>query len=140
MAVFLVLQDDTGYLSTVDEYYQSNVKHILTTVTQQLKKNKDRRFTYVETAFFAMWWGNQNETTKQDVRALVASGQWRTNYNHMHIYKYNTIIQIIAPRSLGFPSWCQQSRFVMCFAPTHQNCGAQKGVSNSPNQVLKCIP
>jgi hypothetical protein len=37
--------DDTGYLSTVDEYYESNVRSILTTVTQELQKNPARKFT-----------------------------------------------------------------------------------------------
>ena len=46
----------TGYLSTVDEYYESNVRHILTTVVAELEKNPERKFTYVEIAFFQMWW------------------------------------------------------------------------------------
>jgi alpha-mannosidase len=67
--------DDTGYLSTVEEYYQSNVQHILTTVTTELQKNPARRFSYVETKFFAMWWELQTEATKTAVRKLVKDGQ-----------------------------------------------------------------
>ena len=67
--------DDTGYLSTVDEYYESNVRSILTTVTQELQKNPARRFTYVEIAFFAKWWDEQNNATKDQFRRLVAEGQ-----------------------------------------------------------------
>jgi hypothetical protein len=67
--------DDTGYLKTVDEYYESNVQHILTTVTQELQKNPARRFSYVETKFFAMWWELQTDDTKTIVRKLVKDGQ-----------------------------------------------------------------
>ena len=67
--------DDTGYLSTVDEYYESNVRSILTTVTEELQKNPARRFTYVEIAFFAKWWDEQNNSTKAAFRRLVAEGQ-----------------------------------------------------------------
>eukprot|EP01047_Picozoa_sp_COSAG01_P038826 COSAG01_NODE_3170_length_6472_cov_2.238820_5_plen_441_part_00 len=67
--------DDTGYLSTVDEYYESNVRSILTTVTQELQKNPERKFTYVEIAFFAKWWEEQTNVTKDVFRQLVAAGQ-----------------------------------------------------------------
>lgn len=67
--------DDTGYLSTVQEYYDTAVESILTTVTAELDKNPARRFTYVEIAFFSMWWEKQSEPTKQLVRRLVAEGQ-----------------------------------------------------------------
>jgi lysosomal alpha-mannosidase len=67
--------DDTGYLSTVDEYYESNVRSILTTVTEELQKNQQRKFTYVEIAFFAKWWDEQNNATKATFRRLVAEGQ-----------------------------------------------------------------
>eukprot|EP00038_Savillea_parva_P019125 m.26584 g.26584 ORF g.26584 m.26584 type:complete len:1203 (-) comp4326_c0_seq1:85-3693(-) len=67
--------DDTGYTSTVDEYYESNVRSILTTVTEELQKNPARRFTYVEMAFFERWWNEQSNATQAIVRKLVATGQ-----------------------------------------------------------------
>ena len=76
--------DDTGYLSTVDEYYESNVRSILTTVVEELQKNSARKFTYVETAFFAMWWAEQTEATK--VRVCMtgedgrAGSEWLVRY------------------------------------------------------------
>lgn len=44
--------DDTGYTSTVDEYYASNVRSILTTVVAELRKDPARKFTYVVVARF----------------------------------------------------------------------------------------
>jgi len=59
----------------VAEYYESNVRSILTTVTAELQKNPARRFTYVEIAFFAIWWDEQTDDSKVTFRRLVAEGQ-----------------------------------------------------------------
>mmetsp|Transcript_56397 Transcript_56397/g.134643 ORF Transcript_56397/g.134643 Transcript_56397/m.134643 type:complete len:987 (-) Transcript_56397:208-3168(-) len=75
--------DDVGWLKTVDEYFtgQNNsiqrayVRLILDTVVRCLEQNPDRKFTYVETAFFARWWRQQDNSTRQLVRRLVSSGQ-----------------------------------------------------------------
>uniref|UniRef100_A0A667WC52 Alpha-mannosidase n=1 Tax=Myripristis murdjan TaxID=586833 RepID=A0A667WC52_9TELE len=56
--------DDVGWLKTVDQYYygdrndiqHAGVQYILDSVVDQLLKNPDRRFIYVETAFFFRWW------------------------------------------------------------------------------------
>jgi len=63
--------DDTGYTMTVDEYYEANIQHILTTVTAELQKNPARRFTYVEIAFFAMWWEKQSNANKVHKGSLL---------------------------------------------------------------------
>ena len=43
------------------------VKYILDTVVEELGKNKDRKFIYVEIAFFTRWWNEQNDDIKQKV-------------------------------------------------------------------------
>src|SRR2546422_6915475 len=49
--------DDVGWVKTVDQYYNDQVKDIITGVLhQELQKNPDRRFIQVETAFFWKWW------------------------------------------------------------------------------------
>jgi len=40
-----------------------------------LQVNPNRTFTYVEMAFFSMWWENQDEKMKQMVQNFVQSGQ-----------------------------------------------------------------
>ena len=76
--------DDTGWLKTVDQYYfgsnNSNiyfagVQYILDSVVSQLLQNPDRKFTYVEQAFFARWWDEQDAAMKANVRRLVKDGQ-----------------------------------------------------------------
>eukprot|EP00928_Gymnodinium_smaydae_P071618 TRINITY_DN55154_c0_g1_i1.p1 TRINITY_DN55154_c0_g1~~TRINITY_DN55154_c0_g1_i1.p1 ORF type:complete len:1000 (-),score=187.82 TRINITY_DN55154_c0_g1_i1:255-3206(-) len=75
--------DDAGWLKTVDQYLSgqnnsiqhANVKLILDTVVDSLQKNPDRKFTYVEIAFFARWWHQQSESVREVTRQLVRNGQ-----------------------------------------------------------------
>ena len=75
--------DDVGWLKNVDEYYvgshndiqQAAVQHILTSVVAALKRVPERKFVYVEQAFFQRWWRQQTEATRADVRRLVKGGQ-----------------------------------------------------------------
>ena len=83
--------NDVGWLKTVDEYYYGGerrglycviinylstandsiqhaaVKYILDTVVDELGKNKDRKFIYVEIAFFTRWWNEQPDDIRQKV-------------------------------------------------------------------------
>ncbi|CAE8668024.1 unnamed protein product, partial [Polarella glacialis] len=75
--------DDAGWLKTVDEYFagqnnsiqNANVQYILDSVIKSLAENPDRRFVYVEQAFFQRWWRMQDETVKTLTRKLVKNGQ-----------------------------------------------------------------
>jgi alpha-mannosidase len=77
--------DDVGWLKTVDQYYMGGnltcagyirgVQIILDTVIAALQRNPDRKFTYVEQAFFQRWWRQQDEGMQTIVRGLVSSGQ-----------------------------------------------------------------
>ena len=75
--------DDVGWLKTVDEYfYGSNnsiqhagVQYILDSVVPALLEDPDKRFIYVEIAFFERWWNQQSTDTKENVKKLVANGQ-----------------------------------------------------------------
>ena len=53
----------------------AGVQYIIDTVVEQCQMNPDRKFTYVEQAFFHRWWTEQTASTKKAVRALVKSGQ-----------------------------------------------------------------
>ncbi|XP_066256477.1 lysosomal alpha-mannosidase-like [Euwallacea similis] len=75
--------DDVGWLKTVDQYYygsntsiqNAGVQYILDTVVDSLLKDSNRRFIYVETAFFWKWWMQQHDIVKARVRRFVRSGQ-----------------------------------------------------------------
>ncbi|XP_060838045.1 lysosomal alpha-mannosidase-like isoform X3 [Rhopalosiphum padi] len=75
--------DDVGWLKTVDQYYfgtnssiqLAGVQFILDSVVNELAKDPNKRFIYVETAFFWKWWVDQSEETQSIVKDLVASGR-----------------------------------------------------------------
>jgi hypothetical protein len=55
--------DDVGWLKTVDEYYTGGsgdpnryVEGIIHTAFEEVQKNPERKFTYVEMKFFETWW------------------------------------------------------------------------------------
>ena len=75
--------DDVGWLKTVEQYYygQNNtIRHacvscILDSLISTLQRNPDRKFTYVEMAFFSMWWEEQPPNIKDITKNLVKNGQ-----------------------------------------------------------------
>ena len=75
--------DDVGWKKTVDEYYDGakqsvqlgDVSMTISTVVQSLLKDEKRKFTYVEMKFFSMWYNEQTEETRRQVRRLVKEGR-----------------------------------------------------------------
>ncbi|KAJ4833502.1 hypothetical protein Tsubulata_007999 [Turnera subulata] len=75
--------DDVGWLKTVDQYYFGGnnsirgacVQNVLDSVMSALFEDKNRKFIYVEMAFFQRWWRQQSEAMKIKVKELVNSGQ-----------------------------------------------------------------
>lgn len=75
--------DDVGWLKTVDQYYVGSnnsiqgacVQNVLDSLVPALLADKNRKFIYVEQAFFQRWWRDQSETIQHVVKQLVSSGQ-----------------------------------------------------------------
>ncbi|KAB1201344.1 Lysosomal alpha-mannosidase [Morella rubra] len=75
--------DDVGWLKTVDQYYVGAnnsirgacVQNVLDSVISALLDDKNRKFIYVEMAFFQRWWRQQSVAMKVKVKELVNSGQ-----------------------------------------------------------------
>ncbi|XP_065865581.1 probable alpha-mannosidase At5g13980 [Euphorbia lathyris] len=75
--------DDVGWLKTVDQYYVGSnnsiqgacVQNVLDSLIPALLADKNRKFIYVEQAFFQRWWRNQREAVQNIVKQLVSSGQ-----------------------------------------------------------------
>ncbi|KAG0483110.1 hypothetical protein HPP92_011194 [Vanilla planifolia] len=75
--------DDVGWLKTVDQYFVGSnnsiqgacVQNVLDSVVSALLGDKNRKFIYVEQAFFQRWWRQQSDATKKIVKELVSSGQ-----------------------------------------------------------------
>jgi hypothetical protein len=51
------------------------VQYILDTVIIALDQNPDRRFIYVEIAFFWRWWNEQTDDMRDKVRGFVNEGK-----------------------------------------------------------------
>ncbi|XP_052870890.1 lysosomal alpha-mannosidase-like, partial [Anopheles cruzii] len=75
--------DDVGWLKTVDQYYygsrtsiqKAGVQYILDSVIQSLLDNSERKFIYVESAFFFKWFYEQTEDLQLQVKQLVNEGR-----------------------------------------------------------------
>jgi hypothetical protein len=65
------------------------VQYIIDSAIQSLLDNPDRRFIYVEMAFFWRWWLQQTEDMQNTVRQLVNTGQImkRTIIVHLLLYE-----------------------------------------------------
>jgi len=67
--------DDVGWLKTPKDYYDTQVRFILTGIVDELGKRDRRKFSWTEIYYFERWWNMQNESTREDVRVLVKKGQ-----------------------------------------------------------------
>ncbi|CRK93801.1 CLUMA_CG007329, isoform A [Clunio marinus] len=75
--------DDVGWLKTVDQYYygsngliqKAGVQYILDSVVEALLQDPEKRFIYVESAFFTKWWREQDDKLKEKVKMLVSEGR-----------------------------------------------------------------
>ncbi|OMO52365.1 hypothetical protein COLO4_37248 [Corchorus olitorius] len=75
--------DDVGWLKTVDQYYVGSnnsiqgacVQNVLDSIVPALLADKNRKFIYVEQAFFQRWWRDQSEAVQETVKKLINSGQ-----------------------------------------------------------------
>lgn len=68
---FLPYKRIFGSLLARNDIQHAAVQYILDSVIPMLNENPDRRFVYVEIAFFWRWWLHQTEETRDIVRQLV---------------------------------------------------------------------
>jgi lysosomal alpha-mannosidase len=52
------------------------IQFILDSVVIALDENPDRRFIYVEIAFFSRWWNEQTDDIRNKVRQFVNEGNF----------------------------------------------------------------
>lgn len=57
-----------------NDIQHAGVQYILDAVVHALDENPDRRFIYVEIAFFWRWWNQQSEETRNKVKKFVNEG------------------------------------------------------------------
>jgi hypothetical protein len=59
---------DAAYKKTVDEYYETEVRHVLNSVVLALKRDEKRTFLWSETVFLTRWW--KDKRTKREYQEL----------------------------------------------------------------------
>jgi lysosomal alpha-mannosidase len=64
---------DSSYLARKDIRPQG-AQYIIDSAIESLLENPDRRFIYVEMAFFWRWWVEQTDDMQNKVRQLVNQG------------------------------------------------------------------
>ena len=81
---------------TVEQYYEEAVRHILDTVTETCTENPDRKFIWVETSYFAIWWKRTTPEKRDKWRRLLHRrqvefiiGGWVMSDNAVTTYSAN---------------------------------------------------
>ena len=58
-----------------NDIQRAGVQYIIDSVVAALLEDEERRFIYVESAFFWRWWNEQTDTKKEIVKNLVNEGR-----------------------------------------------------------------
>ncbi|BAF28356.1 probable alpha-mannosidase At5g13980 [Oryza sativa Japonica Group] len=103
--------DDVGWLKTVDQYYVGSnnsiqgacVQNVLDSLVPALLKDENRKFVYVEQAFFQRWWRQQSDMIKDIVKGLISTGRLELINGGMCMHDEATVhyIDMIDQTTLG---------------------------------------
>jgi hypothetical protein len=63
-------------MTTVDQYYDTDVEQILTTVTERLTSDTSARFVWSETKWLSMWWPKQTPAVQSAFQRIIQNGQF----------------------------------------------------------------
>jgi alpha-mannosidase II len=77
LQVFLIPHThlDPGWIWTVEEYYQKQVKNILDNLVIKMSEYKDMTFVWAEAIFLDIWWRETTEENRKMFKDLVKRGQ-----------------------------------------------------------------
>lgn len=67
--------NDPGWLKTVDQYYESETKQILSSSVSALTRYKNVSFIWAEISYLSMWWNGASAKSRQLLQAMVDSGR-----------------------------------------------------------------
>ena len=65
---------------------KKGVQYILDSVIQALVDNPDRRYIYVEMAFFSRWWNEQPDSIRNVVKQLVNESLYYSTPCFKHLF------------------------------------------------------
>nr|CAB3491648.1 unnamed protein product [Digitaria exilis] len=86
-----------------EEFEGACVQNVLDSLIPALLKDENRKFIYVEQAFFQRWWRNQNDVIKDIVKGLISSGRLELINGGMCMHDEATVhyIDMIDQTTLG---------------------------------------
>ena len=67
--------NDPGWLKTVDGYFATATKNIISNMVEKLTENKNMTFIWTEMSYLWMWWDAAGPGPRQKLRALLESGR-----------------------------------------------------------------
>ena len=68
------------------------VQYILDSVIVALDQNPDRRFIYVEIAFFWRWWNEQTDDVRNKVKQFVNEGKFMKSQAIFEILPFEQVV------------------------------------------------
>ena len=78
LTVFLVPHShcDPGWIETYDYYYTRDVRRLLTNLYQFAMEHSDFKYIYAEVSFFSLWWKEQSDSVRQNMKQLAREGRF----------------------------------------------------------------
>jgi hypothetical protein len=73
---FVLLQTHAVFLIARNDVRHAGIQYILDSVVLALDENPDRRFIYVEIAFFWRWWNQQTDDIRNKLKQFVNDGNF----------------------------------------------------------------
>ena len=67
--------NDPGWLKTVEGYFATATKNIISNMVEKLTENKNMTFIWTEMSYLSMWWEAAEPGPRQKLRALLESGR-----------------------------------------------------------------
>ena len=76
MKITLYLCLDVVFCIARNDVRHAGIQYILDSMVIALDENPDRRFIYVEIAFFWRWWNQQTDDIRNKVKQFVNEGKF----------------------------------------------------------------
>jgi lysosomal alpha-mannosidase len=73
---FVFLQTHAVFCIARNDVRHAGIQYILDSVVLALDENPDRRFIYVEIAFFWRWWNQQTDDIRNKFKQFVNDGNF----------------------------------------------------------------
>ena len=67
--------NDPGWLKTIDGYFATATKSIITNIVEKLTVNKQMTFIWTEMSYLSLWWDGANHDLRNKMRALINEGR-----------------------------------------------------------------